>query len=62
MNTTEIVSIIVSAGCLIFVISKIIINFIKFYRSDKITLVKGDKRITISRTPTAEERRKLLHF
>lgn len=37
-------------------------DFLKVIRSDKITLVRGDKKITISRSPTKEDKRKLLKF
>lgn len=62
MGTTTIISIIISSLCFMYVIIWAVNDFLKVIRSDKITLVRGDKKITISRSPTKEDKRKLLKF
>jgi hypothetical protein len=62
MSTTVIISIIVSSICLILALWREIRKIVETNSSDKITLVKGDKKITISKMPTQEDRRKLAHF
>jgi|GEM_PF-6872845 len=62
MSTTALVSIIISVGCILSALIRVVLKIIKTNNSDTITLVKGDKRITISKTPTDDDRRKLAHF
>lgn len=63
MSTTAIVSIIISSVCLIWAVIRVFKKAKQVYHSDKITLGRdGGKKITISKKPTDEDRRKLVHL
>ena len=61
MSTTAIISIITFVICIVWAIIRLVKNF-KSQSPDKITLIKGNKEITISNKITEDDRRKLAHF
>ncbi len=62
MSTTAIISIIISSVCIIAALIRVFLKVRKVYQNDKITLGRDGKKITISKNPTDEDRRKLAHF
>jgi hypothetical protein len=60
MTTT--ISIILASICFALTIFRVGRNFLKRVNTDKITFVRGDKKITVSQHPTPSDRKKLAHF